>query len=94
MTTPDISAIPGFTDNYFWLISASGRPWAAVVDPGDAAPVQDYLHQAGLQLEAILITHKHGDHTGGIRALKTAWPQAVVYGPLGESIPGSAPAGR
>jgi hydroxyacylglutathione hydrolase len=86
MTRPDISAIPGFTDNYFWLLSAPTQPWAAVVDPGDAVPVQRHLQQTGLQLEAILITHKHGDHTGGIRALKDAWPQAVVYGPAGESI--------
>ncbi len=86
MSGQRINAIPGFTDNYFWLISAPDQSWAAVVDPGDAAPVQRYLQQAGLQLEAILITHKHRDHTGGIRALKAAWPQAVVYGPSGEPI--------
>lgn len=88
MPALNISAIPGFEDNYFWLLSAPGSPWAAVVDPGDPVPVQQSLQQAGLQLEAILITHKHRDHIGGIRALKAAWPEAVVYGPVGEPITG------
>jgi hydroxyacylglutathione hydrolase len=44
------------------------------------------LHREGLTLDAILITHKHGDHVGGIRGLKAVWPQAVVYGPAGELI--------
>lgn len=83
-----ITAIPGFTDNYFWLLTRPDTTAAVVVDPGDAAPVQQYLQQQGLRLAAILITHKHGDHVGGIRALQKTWPQALVYGPAGERIPG------
>jgi hydroxyacylglutathione hydrolase len=57
-----------------------------VVDPGDDDPVVERLHAEGLRLDAILITHKHGDHVGGIRGLKNRWPDARVYGPAGEPI--------
>jgi hydroxyacylglutathione hydrolase len=81
-----ITSIPGFTDNYFWLLSYEGYSGAVVVDPGDAVPVQHCLQQLGLDLVAILITHKHPDHIGGIRDLQAIWPQVVVYGPAGEPI--------
>ena len=60
---------------------------ALVVDPGDAQPVLDALQRTGLQLQAILVTHHHGDHTGGIGALRDS-TGAVVYGPASENIPG------
>ena len=82
-----ITPIPAFNDNYIWLLRQPGATAAAVVDPGDATPVIRRLRSAGLRLEAILITHKHGDHVGGIRELKRTWPEAVVYGPAGEPIP-------
>ncbi len=80
-----IIPILAFEDNYIWLIN-DGR-YAAVVDPGDAEPVLDYLGRHGLRLAAILITHHHHDHTGGIETLlrHTAVP---VYGPRKENIPG------
>jgi len=58
-----------------------------VVDPGDEDPVIERLEALGLSLGSILVTHKHGDHVGGVRALKQRWPGAVVYGPAGEPIP-------
>ncbi len=82
----DITPIKAFNDNYIWLLRQPGDPGCAVVDPGDAEPVIDRLRADGLQLDAILITHKHGDHIGGIRGLKAEWPDAVVYGPAGEPI--------
>lgn len=60
---------------------------AAVVDPGDAAPVMAQLEREGLELVAILNTHHHGDHVGGNRALLARWP-VPVYGPARETIPG------
>ncbi|MBU1689657.1 MAG: hydroxyacylglutathione hydrolase [Gammaproteobacteria bacterium] len=80
-----IIPVPAFEDNYIWLIC--DEHYAAVVDPGDAEPVLDYLGRHGLRLAAILITHHHGDHTGGIETLleHTAVP---VYGPRKENIPG------
>jgi len=83
----DISPIPAFNDNYIWLLRRQGTAHSAVVDPGDAAPVIQRLRREGLSLEAILITHKHGDHVGGVRELKRVWPDAVIYGPAGEQIP-------
>ena len=59
----------------------------AVVDPGDAAPVIAHLEREGLALAAILATHHHGDHVGGIRGLLARWP-VPVFGPARESIPG------
>jgi hydroxyacylglutathione hydrolase len=82
----DVRPIPAFDDNYIWLLTRSGHDGCAVVDPGDEDPVIERLQAEGLHLDAILITHKHGDHVGGIQGLKSVWPEAVVYGPAGEPI--------
>lgn len=77
--------IPAFTDNYLWLIH-DGRD-AVVVDPGDAAPVEAVLRHSGLSLRAILVTHSHADHVGGIEALLADRPHLPVYGPARETVP-------
>jgi len=59
---------------------------AIVVDPGDAQPVFDALAHHKLQLAAILVTHHHPDHTGGVAALHAA-TGAKVWGPARERIP-------
>lgn len=59
---------------------------ALVVDPGEAAPVLDALRRTGLALRTILVTHHHGDHTGGVQALREA-TGAQVYGPAHEPMP-------
>jgi hydroxyacylglutathione hydrolase len=76
-------SIPAFQDNYFWLLSDGHA--AAVVDPGDAAPVEAYLQAHGLQLSAILLTHHHRDHVGGVADLLRT-RNIPVYGPAGEAI--------
>lgn len=76
--------LPAFTDNYIWLLHDTRC--ALVVDPGHAQPVLDALQRLGLQLEAILVTHHHADHTGGVEALRTA-TGAQVFGPALESMP-------
>lgn len=81
----DIIALPAFTDNYIWVLRHAGK--VAVVDPGDAAPVCEYLARTGETLCAILVTHHHADHIGGIAEILTKHP-APVYGPSGEKIPG------
>jgi hydroxyacylglutathione hydrolase len=79
--------LPAFQDNYFWLLQDGKR--ALVVDPGDAEPVLDWLRQSAAQLESILVTHHHADHTGGVARLHEA-TGARVWGPAAESIPGPA----
>jgi hydroxyacylglutathione hydrolase len=83
-----IEPIPAFADNYIWLLTDGAR--AAVVDPGDAAAVSAVLAARGLRLTAILVTHHHADHTGGVAALAAA-SGAPVWVPAGEDI---AVAGR
>jgi len=82
-----ISALPAFTDNYIWLLQDHSTQRCAVVDPGDAAPVQAWLAvHPGWVLSDILITHHHHDHVGGVELLKSA-TDATVYGPASERIP-------
>lgn len=81
----EILALPAFDDNYIWLLRAGGH--AAVVDPGDAMPVLDHLGRSGDRLCAILTTHHHGDHIGGIGELLARHP-VPVFGPAAENIAG------
>jgi hydroxyacylglutathione hydrolase len=76
--------LPAFTDNYIWMLH-DGRD-AIVVDPGDAQPVFEALRRSDLQLAAILVTHHHADHVGGVAALREA-TGATVFGPAREDIP-------
>jgi hydroxyacylglutathione hydrolase len=81
-----IEPVKAFNDNYLWVFHQEGGNQACAVDPGDAAPVLAYLDQAGLQLAAILVTHHHGDHIGGVDALLRRFP-VPVYGPANPRIP-------
>ena len=76
----NIEAIPAFSDNYIWTLIEGNS--AIVVDPGDASAVNNFLDTNNLSLEAILITHHHFDHTGGILELAAKW-NSKVYGPKG-----------
>ena len=80
----NLIALPAFADNYIWMLHDGVR--AVVVDPGDAAPVQQALGRLQLQLVAILVTHHHADHVGGVNALRPLL-QGPVYGPRKEKIP-------
>lgn len=80
-----VHPVPAFSDNYLWVIEDGTR--AAVVDPGDDEPVQAFLEERGLALAAILATHHHGDHVGGLETLASRW-KCEVFGPAGERIAG------
>jgi len=82
-----IAPLPAFSDNYIWAINHEENNTFICVDPGDADPVIDYALQNGLLLEAILITHHHFDHIGGVNALMKRFPNVEVYGPYDPRIP-------
>jgi hydroxyacylglutathione hydrolase len=78
-------ALPAFEDNYIWaLVDDDGD--ALVIDPGDAAPVLAATGN-GLWPAAVLITHHHPDHAGGIAALRARWPTLPVFAPDDDRIP-------
>lgn len=88
-----ITPIPAFADNYLWLIRRGHR--AAIVDPGEAAPVEATLAREGLDLCAIVLTHHHRDHVGGVADLLAGQHAGgrsrrdlPVYGPRNEAIEG------
>jgi len=78
--------VRAFEDNYIWVIRGNSRTHAAVVDPGDAAPVLAALSRLGIVPAAILCTHHHADHVGGIPELLQHFPGLPVYGPSLENI--------
>ncbi len=82
----EIEPIPAFRDNYIWLVHDGER--AAVVDPGDAAPVLQALNKLGLALCAVLATHHHPDHIGGIGEL-LAEHKVPVYAPAHDGVEGA-----
>ena len=73
-----ITPLPAFKDNYIWLLTRGNE--AAIVDPGDAEPVIRAVEQQQLRLTAILATHHHADHVGGLVALKQRY-SATPTGP-------------
>ena len=89
-TQHSVTAIKAFNDNYIWAISNRVNDNTALVDPGDAKVCLDYLQKNKLKLSAILITHHHSDHVGGIKKLleyaqEKDWT-VKVYGPASENI--------
>jgi len=81
-----VEPIPAFDDNYIWLLREADRAEVALVDPGDADPVIARLRDQGLEMTAILITHHHQDHIGGVADLLAHWPGALVTAPRDRRI--------
>jgi hydroxyacylglutathione hydrolase len=83
-----VTPVRAFADNYIWLIHAPRDVReVVVVDPGDARPVEHMLAERKLTLAAILITHHHADHVGGVADL-LQHRRIPVFGPAGERTPG------
>jgi len=80
-----IIPIPAFNDNYIWCIIHQPSNDCIIIDPGDATPVLKTVTKLKLNLIAILITHHHFDHTGGIARL-TQDHRLKIYGPTSEKI--------
>ena len=76
----NLNSIPAFQDNYIWVLNdETGR--CLIVDPGDATPVLRAIEANNWHPEAILLTHHHNDHVGGVAELRKYFPNLIVYGP-------------
>ena len=82
-TALNVLAVPAFKDNYLWLIHDGVN--AAAVDPGDSGPILAALAAHKLTLTAILLTHHHADHIGGVEELLRRTP-VPVFGPRNDDI--------
>lgn len=82
-----LTSISAFKDNYIWVLSdQEGK--CVIVDPGEATPVLKAIAQYQWQPIAILLTHHHADHVGGVHQLKESYPDIAIYGPAEITIPG------
>lgn len=75
-----IEVIPLFKDNYSYLIYEKEEKKAILIDPGEAGPILSLLQERELLLEAILLTHHHQDHVGGVAELISCFPSAKLFG--------------
>lgn len=76
-----ILPLSAFKDNYIWVLPDEASGLFDCVDPGEAEPVIQYAQKSTLSLRAILLTHHHHDHIGGINELAQHFPGAKIYGP-------------
>jgi hydroxyacylglutathione hydrolase len=81
----NMEPLPAFNDNYIWLLTNPPSKMAVVVDPGEASLLLQVLEKRGLELSAVLLTHHHGDHVGGVGDIIREH-RASVFGPARERI--------
>lgn len=75
----DVTVLRAFSDNFIFALTVPGRGAAAVVDPGDAAPVLEWCAAGDRTIDTVLITHHHRDHTGGLAELAANFPGLTVH---------------
>lgn len=85
---PQILALNALTDNYIWVLHGINSSHVIVIDPSEAESVLDYLQKNNLTLDGILLTHKHWDHTGGVKTLLKHFPNIPIYGSKLDQVEG------
>lgn len=83
-----IHPVPALSDNYIWCLTNDDRKTALIVDPGQASPVEAFLDERGLVPTAILVTHHHPDHVGGVQQLADRYGIDTIQGPAGSPFKG------
>lgn len=74
-----LTPLPAFQDNYIWTLEDEHGA-TLVVDPGEARPVLEAFGSDHAPV-AVLLTHHHPDHCGGVAALLERWPALEVFAP-------------
>lgn len=84
-----VHIVESLKDNYSFILQDDEEGSCIVVDPGQAEPVFESLERQGLQPDAILVTHHHPDHVGGVLEIKQEY-DCRVLGPdrYASRIPG------
>lgn len=76
----NLTTAKALKDNYIWILADANKN-AIVIDPGDASSTIKHLRQHSYKPKAILLTHHHTDHIGGVKILQNFFPSVAVYGP-------------
>jgi hydroxyacylglutathione hydrolase len=82
----NVKPIPAFSDNYIWMLNNDEQKQVVFVDPGEATQILHLIETERIMPVAILLTHHHADHTGGISEILNKFPDIKVYGPANEKI--------
>lgn len=84
-----VKIVPVARTNYAYFIQDVATGELAIVDPGDA----DYINIIARtffkrEINAVLLTHKHWDHSAGIQKLQSLYPNMKVYASVAEKARG------
>lgn len=71
-----IKYIKAFTDNYIWFIQKD--IYIIAIDPGETQALIRYINEHKLILQAILLTHSHNDHIGGVKTLQELYNPQII----------------
>lgn len=74
----EIVTIRCLEHNYAFLLHDGECDTTVVIDVPEAAPVADELDRRDWVLTHVLLTHHHGDHTGGVAELSSRHPAKVI----------------
>jgi glyoxylase-like metal-dependent hydrolase (beta-lactamase superfamily II) len=69
----------GYMDNFCYIVGCKKTRKALVIDPGhDVDQIVSAAEKQGLEIETIVNTHAHGDHTAGNAELKSLTGAKII----------------
>ncbi|EKT54364.1 hydroxyacylglutathione hydrolase [Providencia burhodogranariea] len=84
----ELIRVPALNDNYIWILSDAHQQ-CIIIDPSESEPVLEILAQKKLIPIAILLTHHHDDHIGGVQNMLKSFKHLTVFGPKETQIKGA-----